>query len=109
MVVQLVRMLRCHPQHCLGTGSSPVRSPRKIKVGKHIITFKSTTAKRLSAKGKISSMVIQALQELGKEAVTDQVLSRITEVLQQEDKKIIKDDSKLAPAWIASILLSIKT
>ncbi|MEJ7693709.1 DUF6088 family protein [Daejeonella sp.] len=82
-------------------------APRKIKVGKHIITFKSTTAKRLAAKGKISSMVIQALLELGKEAVTDQVLNRITEVLQQEDKKKIKEDSKLAPAWIASILLSI--
>lgn len=82
-------------------------APRKIKVGKHIITFKSTTAKRLAAKGKISSMVIQALQELGKEAVTDQVLNRIIEVLQQEDKKIIKEDSKLAPVWIASILLSI--
>ena len=38
--------------------------------------------------------------------IVDQMLNRITEVLQQEDKKIIKEDSKLAPAWIASILLS---
>lgn len=82
-------------------------APRKIKVGKHIITFKSTTAKRLAVKGKISSLVIQALMELGKEAASLQVLERISEALKQEDRKTIKEDAKLAPAWIASILLSI--
>lgn len=82
-------------------------APRKIKVGKHIITFKSTTAKRLAVKGKISSLVIQALMELGKEAVEPQVLERISDSLKYEDRKIIKEDAKLAPAWIARILLSI--
>lgn len=82
-------------------------APRKIKVGRHIITFKSTTAKRLAVKGKISSLVIQALMELGKEAVNPQVLERISDALKHEDRKIIKEDAKLAPAWIASILLSI--
>lgn len=79
---------------------------RKIKIGKRHITFKNTTPKKLATKGKISTLVIQALQEIGKERVNDQVLNRIKAVLQKEDSKTIKEDAKLAPAWIANILYS---
>ena len=36
-------------------------APRKIKVGKRIITFKKTSPKKLLIKGKIDQLVIQAL------------------------------------------------
>ncbi len=77
---------------------------RKIKIGKRHVTFKSTTPKKLATKGKISSLVIQALQEIGKDGLNEQVLSKIKSVLQQEDYKTAKEDAKLAPAWVASIL-----
>lgn len=80
---------------------------RKIKIGKRNITFKYTTPKKLATKGEISTLVIQALQALGKEAVNDQVLEQIKLTLQKEDKKNIREDAKLAPAWIASILFSL--
>lgn len=80
---------------------------RKIKIGKRHITFKNTTPKKLATIGKISTLVIQALQTMGKEAVNEQVLNRIRLVLQQEDKKNIREDAKLAPAWIANILFSL--
>lgn len=82
-------------------------APRKIKVGKQIITFKSTTARKLAMKGKISSLVIQALQELGKDAINKQIIDRISTALQKEDRKVIKEDAKLAPAWISDILITI--
>jgi hypothetical protein len=81
--------------------------PKTIKAGKRTITFKTTTPKKLSAKGKISGLVIRALEELGKDAITADVINRITDALQKEDRKIIKEDAKLAPEWIAQLLFSI--
>ena len=46
-------------------------APREIKVGKRTIKFKKTTPKNLMAKGKISSLVIQALREIGMGKVLD--------------------------------------
>ncbi|MFC3560260.1 DUF6088 family protein [Pedobacter jamesrossensis] len=79
-------------------------APRKIKIGKQRITFKSTTAKKLATKGKISTLVIQALSELGQKNVDSHVLDRLKLVLKDEDNRNIEHDAKLAPAWIAVIL-----
>jgi len=79
-------------------------APRKIRIGKQSITFKPTTAKRLATKGPISSLVIQALQELGKAKVDEDIKERITQLLQKEKLKYLEHDAKLAPAWISAIL-----
>jgi hypothetical protein len=82
--------------------------PKKIKIGKSTITFKRAAPKKLAMKGRISSLVIQALEELGKKILKDEkTISRITELLQKEDKKIIKQDAKFASAWIARLLFTI--
>jgi hypothetical protein len=81
--------------------------PKTIKAGKRTITFKSTTPKKLSLKGKLSSLVIQALEELGKDAITPEVLEKITGVLQNENPQILKEDAKLAPAWVSQLLSPI--
>lgn len=81
--------------------------PKTIKAGKRTITFKTTTPKKLSTKGKISSLAIQALEELGKDGVTPEIIIRLTKILQKEKKEIIKGDAKLAPEWIAQLLFSI--
>lgn len=81
--------------------------PKTIKAGKRIITFKTTTPKKISTKGETSSLVIQALEELGKHAVTPKVIRHLTNLLQEENKKVIEEDAKLAPEWIAQILFSI--
>jgi len=80
---------------------------RKIKIGKQKITFKRTTAKKLSTKGQISTLVIQALQELGQKKIDQQVLQQITAVLKNENIKNLTHDVKFAPAWIAKILNQI--
>ncbi|MBG6236286.1 putative transcriptional regulator of viral defense system [Pedobacter sp. CAN_A7] len=48
-------------------------APRKIKVGKQRITFKAAVAKKLATKGEVSTLVIQALQELGQKGVDDKI------------------------------------
>lgn len=79
-------------------------APRKIKIGKQKITFKPTTAKKLATKGKISTLIIQALQELGQKNVDEQVLEHLRPILKTEQIKNIKHDAKFAPAWVAEIL-----
>lgn len=79
-------------------------SPRVIKVGKRTIKFKRTTPKNLLAKGKISSLVIQALKEIGNGKVSDEEEQKILALLKKEDDKLLKHDIALAPVWIQKIM-----
>ncbi|MCK9499138.1 MAG: DUF6088 family protein [Bacteroidales bacterium] len=79
-------------------------SARNIKIGKRTISFKRTTPKNLMTKGEISTLVIQALKEIGKENVTDEILKQLKTVLKKEMQENIFHDAKLAPAWINNIL-----
>jgi len=79
-------------------------SPREIKVGKRKIKFKKTTPKNLLAKGKISSLVIQALKEIGNGKVTKEEEVKIIKLLKQESEKDLKHDITLAPVWIQKIM-----
>lgn len=80
---------------------------RTIKLGKNTITFSITTPKRLAAQGKVSSLVIQALLELGKNQVDEKSIKKIMQALAKEDVNLLRHDAEIAPAWIASILFSI--
>ncbi len=77
---------------------------RTIVVGKRTLKFKRTTPKNLAVKGEITSLVIQALKEIGKDNITDEQLNRIKNHLKLEKKENIEHDIKLAPAWIAEIM-----
>ena len=78
---------------------------RKIKIGKRTINFKSTVPKNLAKKGKISTLVIQALKQIKKDNVDEEILKVIYNQLKKEERENIIHDSKLAPAWIREILL----
>lgn len=77
---------------------------RTIKVGKRTIKLKKTTPKNLLAKGKTSSLVIQALREIGKDKVRPVELKQIIQLLKKEDLQLLKHDIKLAPEWIKQIM-----
>jgi len=77
---------------------------RKIKVGNRTIQFKKTTPKNLAAKGKISSLVIQALKVIGKDKVTEDEKRKILELLKREKITDLEHDIRLAPEWIRKIM-----
>lgn len=77
---------------------------RTINVGKRTIKLKRTTPKNLMAKGKISSLVIQALREIGKDMVRPDELTQILKLLKEEDQQDLRHDIKLAPEWIKQIM-----
>ena len=77
---------------------------RKIKAGNRTIQFKKTTPKNLAAKGKISSLVIQALKAIGKDKVTESEHRKILELLKEEKTTDLEHDIRLAPEWIRKIM-----
>ncbi len=79
-------------------------SSREIYVGKRKIKYKKTTPKTLSAKGKISKLVIQALKEIGIGKVRTDEEKRIIELLKKEEVEHLKHDIPLAPVWIQKIM-----
>lgn len=77
---------------------------RIIRIGKRTIKFKKTTPKNLMAKGEISSLVIQALREIGINKATEVEEKKIIELLKKENPKDLMQDIKLAPVWIQKIM-----
>ena len=79
-------------------------APRKIKLGKRSIKLKKTTPKNLLARGEISSLVIQALREIGKGKLTESEERIILKLLKKENEKDLIHDIQLAPVWIQKIM-----
>ncbi len=82
---------------------------RIIKVGSRTIQFKKTTPKNLAAKGKISSLAIQALKAIGKDRVTADELKKIQVLLKEEKAADLEHDIRLAPEWIRKIMREVLT
>jgi hypothetical protein len=79
-------------------------TPRKIRIGKGSIKFKASAPKKLSLKGKISSLVVMALEELGAKNITGDILEKIKPLLRQEDPALLKNDLSMSTATVRKIL-----
>lgn len=79
-------------------------SARKIEVGNRTIKFKKTAPKNLATIGKISTLVIQALKEIGKDNASAQEIEIILYQLKKEDPYRLAHDIKFAPEWIRIIM-----
>lgn len=82
-------------------------APRKIKVGKRTITFKKTTPKNLIIKDKILNNVIQALKELGKENIDNNIKAKIKKALKKVPIENIREDINAAPVWIREQIMQL--
>jgi len=80
-------------------------TPRVINIeGKASIKFKKTIPKYLALSGRIMTLVIFAMKEIGKNQISEDQLSKIKKILEQEKTKTIEQDIKLAPEWIAILI-----
>ncbi|MEJ7780007.1 MAG: DUF6088 family protein [Daejeonella sp.] len=80
---------------------------RQIKVGKGGIKFKPTTPKKFGMKGPISSLLIQALEELELSQITPEMSTHIRELLDKETPENLMEDIKLASARVNDMLVSL--
>ncbi len=84
-------------------------NPRKITVGKRTILFKKTSQRSIAAIGKLSSLAIQALKEIGREELTEEQIKALVSLLKMEKTEHLLHDMRLAPEWIRKIFrLAIK-
>jgi predicted transcriptional regulator of viral defense system len=81
--------------------------PRKIKYGNRTIKLKKTAPKNLAMKGKVSSLVITALKQIGKENVSQDVELQLTKALNKESVENVKHDAQLAPVWISKLIFQL--
>jgi hypothetical protein len=79
-------------------------APRTIRVGKRTIVFQKTSPKMLSIQNELLAMLITAFQELGKEAITRDVISKIKKIITPDAKEEILKEINIAPAWIEKII-----
>ncbi|NML36892.1 hypothetical protein HHL17_06750 [Chitinophaga sp. G-6-1-13] len=82
-------------------------SPRKLKIGKLEVRMKATSRKRLSRIGKISSLVILALEETALHQIDDTTKHKIKSLLEQEDPRKLKHDLSLAPAKVNDFIVNL--
>jgi len=81
---------------------------RKVQVGKRTIVLKRTTPRNMATAGRISGLVIQALRYLKQVNVDSAVIVKLKRRLSDDDKDILMNDIRYAPAWIGNIFRKIK-
>jgi len=84
-------------------------SPRKLMIDKVPVVFKKTAPRNLASKGKISTLVIQALKSIRKERVTDDEIEKVVAHLKRENPNYLAHDIKYAPQWIQEIMRKAQT
>ena len=71
------------------------------------IEFKHTAPKNLAFNSYLAMLLTFAFKSLGKDNITDEVLAHTKELLAKDTSQSVKQDYKLMPAWVSSILKSL--
>lgn len=80
---------------------------RTVRVGELQVMLRHTTPRNMATAGRVSGLVIQALRHLKQWSVDEAVVARLRRRLTVADRKVLRADAPLAPAWIARIMVSI--
>lgn len=81
---------------------------RKYTINENIIIeFKKSALKNIGFKYKESSLIVQALRALGKEHITQEVVSKIQSQINEKLYDKILEDTKTTTAWIYEIIKQI--
>jgi len=77
---------------------------RVIKIGNQSALLKPTTNKKMALKGKISSLLIIALEELKLDWISNENIKQIEKLIELEKREVLLDDLRLAPARVSDYL-----
>lgn len=78
---------------------------KRIQIGKNAIIFKSSTAKKLSMKGDITSLLFLGLEELNLQKLSQTQMDRILELIKQEKPENLKYNLRLAPSKVSDFVV----
>src|SRR5690606_5784437 len=79
-------------------------APASLQVGKLSIEFRRNTGKMLSLHDRPAGLVIQALRAFGPDGVSPDHVEILKQRLSVEDKRSLKEDRLVAPAWMRPYL-----
>ena len=82
---------------------------RTRTVGQQVIQFRNTSRKTLVGAGQKSGAVFQALRYVGKDGVTDSVISKLARTLSDKDRDLLVKQSRDVPAWMQPVIQQITT
>ena len=82
---------------------------RTVQVGKQQIVLKRRSARAMATAGKLSGLIIHALDHLGKNQVDEALINRLRAKLTQEDRAELLEDVRYAPAWIGDTMRALAT
>ncbi len=72
-----------------------------------MILFKQSTPKKLALQGELSSLIIQALDELDMDALDNRTLDKLAKLIQKENPRKLQHDLKLAPAKVNDFIFKL--
>jgi len=76
---------------------------RKFEMGKQTVYFKHARPKEMRTEGGLSSLVIQALRYLGKDAVGPEIIARLRTRLSPAKHRELLRDARYASDWIFAV------
>jgi hypothetical protein len=82
---------------------------KKIQFGKQVINLKPTTPKNMVGAGTKAGLILHAFKQIGKNNITDDIIERIKQQIEQKDIKSMEKQAQYAPAWIAKIMRQLIT
>jgi len=71
------------------------------------IQFKYTAPKNLAFKSHLAMLLTFAFKTIGKENITQDMLTHTKELLAKDEKSSIEQDYNLMPAWVSSVIKSL--
>jgi len=80
---------------------------RQVRIDKRVIHFKHARPKEIYADSAISGLVVQALRNMGKDNVGDDIVAHLRQKLSAEDKKELLNNIHFSAEWIYEIVQRI--
>lgn len=82
-------------------------SQRKITIGHgRGITFKHAAPKTFAFTNELAMLIVVGLKEIGEKNITPEQIARVQELVKASNTNTMKQDLKLMPAWIRSIVMN---
>lgn len=78
-----------------------------FEIGGSEIRFRRSTSRDITQLSPTTLLVIQALKALGKDTITESMIEKISKRLNDEEKRVLLDESTRATIWIRSTIRKI--
>lgn len=80
---------------------------KQFTLGKMKVHFKPTSSRKLATTGKVSSLVIQAIEELGVNNINKDLEAKLRQFLLKEDPRKLKHDLAFASAKVNNYIVKL--